>query len=93
MAELQAPTPEIYAREARYMEAMSRHSSDFDKLLESVPESRSDLKEALQGVYNVEPDRLLDREKLAKLKEQNRALFDEVSMYYKNFLEEMIGFK
>ncbi len=92
MTEPKVPTQEVYAREALYMESLTRHSKDFDKLLASVPDDRPDLKETFQTVYNVEPDRLLSREKLAKLKEENRPVFDEVSTIYKNFLEDQLGF-
>ena len=91
MTEPQIPTQEVYANEAKYMEAMQRHSKDFDKLVESVPEDRMDIRDAMQSVYNIEPDRLLDRDKLAKLKEQSEPLFKDVSTFYKNFLEEMLG--
>lgn len=92
MTEPAIPTPEVYAREAKYMESLQRHSADFDKLLNLVPEDRKDVREALTGVYNVEPDRLLNPNKLEKLKQENEPLFKEVSTYYKNFLEEMLGF-
>lgn len=94
MAEpVKTPTPEVYANEAKYMESLRRHSDDFDKLLATIPEDRGDLVVALKGVYNVEPDRLLDRDKLARLKEQNESLFKEVSTYYRGFLEEVLGIR
>lgn len=92
MTEPKVPTQEVYAREALYMESLSRHSEDFDKLLASIPVGRDDLKQTLQTVYNIEPDRLLSREKLAKLKEDNRPLFEEVSKVYESFLETELGF-
>ncbi len=93
MAEpIKTPTPEVYAREALYMELLARHSKDFDKLFALVPDDRPDLKKTFQAAYNVEPDRLLSREKLAKLKEENKSVFDEVSAIYKNFLEDQLGF-
>lgn len=92
MTEPKSPTQEVYAREALYMESLVRHSGDFDMLLATIPEGRDDLKETFQTVYNVEPDRLLSREKLARLKEDNKPLFAEVSTIYKSFLENQLGF-
>lgn len=92
MAEPQTPSPEAYAREAKYMEFMVRHSQDFDELIDFVPADRQDLRDTLQSVYSVEPDRLLSREKLSKLKEENKPLFDEVSTVYKSFLDIKLGF-
>lgn len=37
MTEPKAQTQEVYEREALYMQSLSRHSEDFDKLLASVP--------------------------------------------------------
>lgn len=85
MTEPKSPTQEVYAREALYMESLSRHSEDFDKLLAFVPSDRPDLKETFQTVYNVEPDRLLSREKLAKLKEDNRPLLKKFLLSTKTF--------
>lgn len=83
----------IYERESRYMQAMGRHSQDFDRLVASVPEDKPHIIKTMRELYHVEPDKLLNPEKLAKLKRENEPLFREVSVYYGDFLKEMVGLK
>lgn len=82
----------VYEREAKYMEAMIRHSQDFDKLLATVPEDQAGVREIMKLLYYVEPDKLLDPEKMVKLKEKNPVLFGQVSSYYGNYLIRCVGF-
>ncbi len=91
MMEPQKPTQEVYAREARYMESMQRHSADFDRMVEFVPEEKQDIRETVKGLYHVEPDKLLDPEKLERLKIDNKPLFDQVVGYYVGFLRTELG--
>ena len=86
---IKTPTSEVYANEAKYMKFLQRHANNFDRLVESVPENREDIRKTLKDLYHVEPGELIDREKLAKLKKQNRPLFEEVTEYCKNFAEKM----
>lgn len=90
MAE-QKPTPQDYAREAKYQESLLKHSQDFDRLVQTVPEDREDLRGAMESLYHVEPDKLLDPEKLKKMKQDNEPMFREVSTYYMNFLKNVLG--
>lgn len=91
MKEPIVPPKEVYAKEALYMESLSDHSKAFSKLLDTLPEGRNDLKQTFIGLWNTKPDRLLNSDKLAKLKEDDTPLFFEVSSIYKTFLEEQLG--
>jgi hypothetical protein len=91
MTEPRPKTPEEYAREYKYAQAMLHHSEDFDALVASVPEDQAPVREAMRGLYHVQPDKLLDPDKLSKLKKENPALFGQVSTYYGDFLKKMLG--
>jgi len=45
----------------------------------------------MRGLWNTEPDKLLNSEKLVKLKEENEPLFKEVSTYYMEYLKGALG--
>lgn len=92
MTEPQIPSPEVYAKEAKYMEAVLRHSNDFNRLLEFVPEAKQEVRDAIQTCYHVEPDRLIDSEKLQNLKDKNKPLWEAVVGYYRGFLDRELGF-
>ncbi|MEK7155031.1 MAG: hypothetical protein AAB697_02800 [Patescibacteria group bacterium] len=85
------PTPEAYAREAEYMKALKRHSDDFDRMVEFVPEKKQEVRDAMRSLYYAEPDKLLDPEKLERLKVGNEPLFDKVVGYYVGFLKTELG--
>lgn len=92
MAEpVKQPTPEAYAREAKYMKALKSHSDDFDRMVEFVPEERQEVKNAMRSLYHTEPDKLLDPDKLEKLKVENKPLFDSIVGYYVGFLRTELG--
>lgn len=93
MAEpIKTPTSEVYAKEAKYMESQLRHSADFNRLIEFVPEAKDDVRTAMISCYHVEPDRLLDSEKLQKLKDENKSLWEAVVGFYRGFLDNELGF-
>lgn len=92
MIEPQTPSKEVYANEAKYMEALHNHSKDFDRLLEFVPEDKLEVRVAIQSCYHVEPDRLIDSEKLQNLKDKNKPLWEAVVGYYRGFLDRELGF-
>lgn len=87
---IKIPAPEVYAHEAKYMEALQRHSEDFDSLVDSIPADREDIRTALRSVYNIEPDRLLNPEKFAELKKQNKLLATSISEYVIEFSKKML---
>jgi len=78
-----------YEAEVGYMASVQRHSEAFDHFVQSVPEDELEIKAALKNLYHVEPGKLLDPEKLEKLKKENRKLFDEINKYYGDFLKKM----
>jgi hypothetical protein len=59
--------------------------------VQTVPEDREDVREVMKSLYHVEPDKLLDPEKLKEMKEKNEPMFREVSTYYMSFLKEALG--
>lgn len=83
---------EAYEAEAKYMEAQLRHSADFNRLIEFVPETKDDIRTAMINCYHVEPDRLLDSEKLKKLKDEDKSLWEAVVGFYRGFLDNELGF-
>lgn len=92
MAEpIKQPTQEVYAKEAKYMEALKRHSDDFDRMVAFVQEENQEVRDTMRSLYHVEPDKLLDPEKLEELKTGNKPLFDKVVGYYVGFLRTEIG--
>lgn len=92
MAEpIKTPTPEIYAREAEYVKSVGEHSKAFDAIIDAAPKDRQDIRDALQGLYHVEPGMLIDRDKMAKLKERNEPLYNEVNAFLTVFLERKIN--
>ena len=90
MEQPQQPAPSDFARELKYQKAMREHLKNFDTLLAAIPKNRPDIKGAIQLVYSVSPDTILDREKLQKLKGENEPLFREVTGFYMNFLEKVL---
>ena len=88
---IKTPTREAYVNEHAYQSAILQHSHDFDALLDSVPEEQSQVRETIRGLFYTRPDRLLDPEKLQKLKEESTSLFEEVSSYYLDYLKKMSG--
>lgn len=80
--------PEIYAKEAEYMKNMREHSEAFDAIVDAVPADRQDIRDALQGIYHVEPGLLIDRDKMARFKEQNPSLSTEVNTFLIDFLSK-----
>lgn len=85
------PTKEAYANEYAYQSAILQHSHDFDALLDSVSEEQTQVRETIRGMFYTRPDRLLDPEKLQKLKEADPSLFEEVSSYYLDYLKKAAG--
>ncbi len=81
----------VIEHEHKYMQVLQRHSEAFDQLVATVPEENQRLRQILQGLYHTEPDKLLDPEKLAKLKRDNGQLFQEVSHYYNDYLKKLLG--
>jgi hypothetical protein len=63
---------------------------DLKHLLELVPEDRSAIKDLFKTLYSEYPgeDRLFDTNRLYTLQEDNPALFDEASRFFRAFLAE-----
>ena len=80
----------IYEREFRYMQTMERHSREFDLLIASVPEDKPQVANTMRELYHVEPDKLLDPEKIGRLKRENEPMFREVSLYYSSYLRKLL---
>ncbi len=85
--ELTPPTKEDYRRAYDELEAMVVHDKSFNVLLGSVPEDRPEIREAIRGLWYHKPDKLLNPEKMAKLKTENPDLYKEVDDYYLRYLE------
>ena len=45
----------------------------------------------MKDLWNPEPDKLLNPDKLAKLKRENEPLFREVSTHYMEYLKDALG--
>ena len=84
---------EAFEHELKYMQAVTRHVQDFDRLLHFVPETQTGVREAIQSCYYTEPDRLLDSEKLEKLKDENKQMWEKVVGFYTGFLNKELGFE
>lgn len=84
---------EVYLNELKYMNAVARHVQDFDRFLNSVPQNEIDIRRAVQDCYYAEPDQLLSREKLQRLRESNPPVWKQVSSFYREFLDKELGFK
>src|SRR3989344_4237615 len=88
---IKTPTKESYAREHDYQAAILQHSHDFDALLDSVPEEQVQVRETTRGMFYTKSDKLLDPEKLQKLKQENPSLFGQVSGYYSDYIKKVLG--
>lgn len=86
------PTQEDYQREYEYHVALQQHNQAFDELLLSIPKKDTEVREALRGLWNPNPDKLLNPEELVKLKTENEDLFKRVSTAYSNYLKKIIDF-
>ena len=82
---------EVYKREVLYMKARQGQSRAFDEMLSLVPEGKKEAREAMRGLWNTEPDELINPEKLVKLREENEPLFKEVLACYMEYLKRALG--
>ena len=85
------PAPKVYEAEHKYQQLRMAHDRSFDQLVSTVPEEQGELRRSFQDLYNTEPDKLLDPDKLRILKGENPALYGEVSRYYMDFLKHTLG--
>lgn len=87
MTEPKEPSKEVYAGEVNYVKSLATHSDAFDQMFNAIPSDRTDLQEALKGVYHVEPGRITDPTKMAQLKSSNQPLYNEL----RDFILEFTG--
>lgn len=76
---------EVYREEYTRLRQESEQLTRFQGLLASISPEKTAVKEAMQSLYSSRSDRLLDPEKLEKLRRQNESLWKEVMLYYEEY--------
>ncbi len=83
-------TPEEHKVELYRLLQETRHNESFDALIKSVPPEEDAVIQAMRAAHSLNLKRLLDPEKLDKLRARDKALWDKVTAHYKAYLEKIL---
>ena len=82
---------EVYAKEFYYQKALRQQLMHINELVEKFPEDNTDVKETLQSLTSSNPIRILDPDKLKRLKKEKLEIYEQIAPVYMEFLKEKAG--